>query len=76
MEVFKRGVREGLPFIIAGLIMFALSACGKVGVSGAINHMTGNWAQVNLPADCAVQQIAAEEGNGVAVLCKDGRVFH
>ena len=53
-----------------------LSSCDKVGAGGGISHLVGNWTEVHLPQGCVAKQIAAEEGNGVAVLCEDGRVFH
>ena len=58
------------------LLALLLSGCGKLGVSGHIDQMFGNWAQVNLPPGCKPKQISAEEGSGTAVLCEDGRVFH
>lgn len=54
----------------------SLGACSKLGLGGVGAQMVGDWAEVNLPAGCVVQQIAAEHDNGVAILCKDGRVFH
>lgn len=62
--------------VILAATCLLLSACGKLGLSGRIDHMIGNWAPVNLPDSCKVKQISAEEGSGVAVLCEDGRVFH
>jgi hypothetical protein len=63
--------------LTVGLLMVAcLTGCGKVGISGKFNHALGNWAQVNLPEGCIVKQVAGEEGQGVIVLCEDGRVFH
>ncbi len=53
-----------------------LGGCGKYGVQGHINHLIGDWAPVNLPQGCDVSRIAGEEGSGVIILCKDGRVFH
>lgn len=53
-----------------------LTGCGKVGVGGSVNQLVGNWAEVKLPTGCAAKQVAGEEGNGVVVLCEDGRVFH
>lgn len=62
--------------VIAITMLLMLSACGKLGVSGHISQFVGNWAQINLPDGCKPKQIAAETGNGVAVLCEDGRVYH
>lgn len=61
--------------VLCGAAM-AVAACSKTGVGGAISQTFGDWAVVRLPAGCVAKQIAAEEGNGVAVLCEDGRVFH
>lgn len=61
--------------VITGIVLM-LAGCGKVGVGGAISQAVGNWAEIKLPAGCKARQISAEEGNGVAVLCEDGRVFH
>lgn len=58
------------------LACMGLSACDKVGVGGAMSQVFGNWAEVKLPPGCVAKQVSAEEGNGVAVLCEDGRVFH
>lgn len=62
--------------IVVVTMCLMLGACGKLGFTGKLSHMVGNWVQVNLPADCVAKQISAEEGAGVAVLCADGRVFH
>ena len=65
--------------IIFGLAIAAgagLAGCGKLGVSGTVNQMVGDWAEVKLPAGCTPKQIAGEEGSGVIVLCEDGRIFH
>lgn len=59
--------------LIASLL---LCGCQKLGVSGHLSQLVGDWAQVKLPPDCKAKQISAEEGTGVAVLCEDGRVFH
>jgi hypothetical protein len=61
---------------IGALVVGSLVGCGKVGAGGALNQAFGNWAQVQLPNGCIAQQISAESSSGVAVLCKDGRVFH
>jgi hypothetical protein len=53
-----------------------LCGCGKLGVSGNVAQLVGNWAEVKLPDGCKVKQIAAERDSGVAVLCEDGRIFH
>ena len=58
------------------LCAVALAGCGKLGVSGEIQQLEGNWAQVKLPDGCKVKQVAGEESSGVIVLCEDGRVFH
>lgn len=62
--------------LIVVLLAVGLSACGKVGIGGSISHTFGNWAEVAMPDGCKPKQIAAEEGNGVVVLCEDGRIFH
>lgn len=56
--------------------LLTLAGCGKIGVSGVVSQVVGNWAEVKLPANCQAKQISAEENSGVAVLCEDGRVFH
>lgn len=62
--------------ILIATMSVALAGCGKIGVSGRIDHLIGNWAPVSLPDGCAVKQIAAEESvSGVVILCQDGRVF-
>jgi hypothetical protein len=53
-----------------------LGACAKVGFSGSMSQLVGDWAEVRLPPGCKVKQIAGEEGTGVIVLCEDGRLFH
>lgn len=58
------------------ILCCVLGGCSKVGVSGLANQLVGDWAEVQLPQGCRPQQIAAEAGAGVAVLCEDGRVFH
>ena len=65
-------------YFIVGILVLSvcLSGCGKMGFSGTVGHLVGNWAEVQLPQGCKVKQMAAEEGNGVVVLCEDGRVFH
>lgn len=63
-----------LVAIVCGVLL--LAGCGKTGVGGAFQQFAGNWAQLRLPKGCKAKMIAAEEGNGVAVLCADGRVFH
>lgn len=69
----KNNLLKVLAVIVPAL---ALSGCGKIGVSGHIDHMLGNWAPVDPPVGCAAKQIAAEEGaSGVVVLCADGRIF-
>lgn len=61
---------------LAGVIYGALGGCAKTGVGGYWSQQVGNWAEIHLPPDCKVRAIAGEEGNGVIVLCEDGRVFH
>ena len=58
------------------LALSLLAGCGKVGVSGVMSQVVGNWAEVKLPDGCVAKSISAEENSGVAVLCEDGRVFH
>ena len=62
--------------LFALFLLFLLSGCDKIGVSGTIDHVFGNWAEVKLPAGCQPKQIAGEEGSGVILLCQDGRIFH
>ena len=62
--------------LLLSFAILSLSACDKIGVGGTVNQMLGNWAEVKVPAGCQPQQIAGEEGNGVILLCKDGRIFH
>ena len=62
--------------IIIAVALLSLAGCGKVGVGGSIKQAFGDWAEVKLPDGCKAHQISAEEGNGVAVLCEDGRIFH
>lgn len=61
---------------VALIALLLLSGCGKLGFSGHVSQMFGNWAEVKLPDGCKARQISAEEGSGVAILCEDGRVFH
>jgi hypothetical protein len=63
-------------WILGAALVGSLAACGKIGVTGMVDQAMGNWAQVKLPDGCVPRQIAAEANSGVAVLCKDGRVFH
>jgi hypothetical protein len=65
-----------LVLVLVFALTLPLASCDKVGVGGSISHAFGSWAQVSLPDGCVAKQIAAEEENGVAVLCEDGRVFH
>jgi hypothetical protein len=58
------------------IALLLLSGCAKLGVSGVMSQAVGDWAQIRLPQGCIAQQIAAEEHGGVAILCKDGRIFH
>lgn len=58
------------------VVCTVISGCQKLGVSGHILQLVGDWAQVRLPPGCIPKQVAAEEGGGVVVLCEDGRVFH
>ena len=58
------------------LCLLTLAGCGKIGVGGTMKQLVGDWAQVTLPDGCKAKQIAGEEGNGVIVLCEDGRIFH
>ncbi|HTK84180.1 MAG TPA: hypothetical protein VL625_03755 [Patescibacteria group bacterium] len=62
--------------IFAFIACTVIAGCGKIGAGGAVNQLMGNWAEVKLPADCKVKQIAGEEESGVIILCEDGRVFH
>lgn len=63
-----------LVFVI--VCIASLAGCGKVGFSGSMDQLVGDWAELKLPPGCVPQQIAAEHNAGVAVLCKDGRIFH
>lgn len=63
-------------FVVIALLCSGLCACQKLGISGQLAQVVGDWAQVRLPPGCVPRQIASEEGKGVAVLCEDGRVFH
>lgn len=57
-------------------LLLALAGCGKTGVGGAFAQAVGDWAEIKLPDGCTPKLIAGEEGNGVIVLCEDGRIFH
>lgn len=57
--------------IVSSLIGALLVSCSKYGVSGYVEHAVGDWAQVRLPTDCKPKQVAAEEDNGVIVLCEE-----
>lgn len=65
-----------LKLLLMAAVCAGLTSCGKLGFTGHLQHMIGNWAQVQLPPNCVPKQIAAEENSGVAILCEDGRVFH
>ena len=56
-------------------LSLALAGCDKVGVTGKVNMMMGNWAEVTLPKDCRVRQVTASAQH-LIVLCEDGRVFY
>jgi hypothetical protein len=58
------------------IALLLLAGCAKIGISGHVAQVVGNWAEVHPPEGCQVLQIAAEEGSGTALLCADGRVFH
>jgi dihydroxyacid dehydratase/phosphogluconate dehydratase len=62
--------------VLTVLACVALVSCDKIAPGQGLNRLVGNWVPLQLPAGCAVRQIAAEESGGVAVLCEDGRVFH
>ena len=69
-------IRNSLLIICVLITAVALTACDKIGGTGTLNQMVGNWAEVKLPKGCVAKQIAGEEGSGVIVLCEDGRIFH
>ena len=57
------------------VVALSLTGCAKVGVSGKLNQLVGDWAEVHLPDGCVAKQVAASQ-HEVVVLCEDGRVFH
>jgi hypothetical protein len=56
--------------IMCLLALVALSGCQKLGLTGPLKQLVGDWVEVRMPPGCKPKQIVAEEGAGVAVLCE------